>query len=132
MQILAILIGLSLPLITSAMGVEDLGGGSTGLSDMWNGINAYLPGVHRQAGAGGVVIITSVVINTVMWAIGSAAVVIILYASIRIITSAGNEETVTKAWKEMILYACLGLIFAILSDVIVNYVINLVSGIAAS
>ena len=137
MRFTAILIGLLLPLVVSAsIGVEDLGGSTDGVGHMWDSINKYLPDSHRGAGGGaganGVLIITGIVISTIMWAIGSAAVVVILYAAIRIVTSAGNEETVRKAWKEMILYACLGLIFAILSDVIVNYIINLVGGIAAS
>ena len=128
MKFLFIILGIS-PTTAFAIGLDEIGGRNA--TGMWRDVCSTLPYCGDGSGANGVAIITGIVINTVLWAIGSAAVVIILYAAIRLITSAGNDETIRKAWKEMIFYAALGLIFAVLADVIVNYVISLVGGIAA-
>ena len=82
-------------------------------------------------GAQGLEIITGIVGNFILWTIGPAAILLILYASIRLITSTGNDETVRKVWKEIIFYAILGLILAILADVIINWIYNLITGIVS-
>lgn len=110
----------------SAASVQDVGGGP-GIADMWS-FTAPLPHIGDNV----ILVATAIVINAVLWAIGSAAVLMILYGALRMITSGGNEESVRKAWKEIILYACLGLIFAVLSSIIVNFVYNLAVGIATS
>ena len=109
-----------------AASIQDIGGGP-GISQMW-GFLSPLPHVGDNA----ILVITAIVINTVLWAIGSAAVLMILYGALRMITSGGNDEAVRKAWREIILYACLGLIFAVLSSIIVNFIYNLAVDVATS
>jgi hypothetical protein len=128
MKLLLLFTGLIPTGIAHATGLADIGGGHA--SPMWTQVCSVLP-YCGTSGANGIYIITSIVIQTVLLAIGSAAVLIILYASFRLVTSAGNDETVRKVWKEMIFYAALGLVLAILADPILAYVLNLVGGIAA-
>ena len=111
-----------------AASISDAGRGMGGLTTMWSEIQVYMAYAGNSSG---ILVMTGIVINAVLWMIGSAAILVILYASIRLIASGGNDETVRKAWKEMIFYACLGLVFAILSETILKYVINLVSVIAS-
>ncbi len=127
MKTIAFLIGLLLPVSASAAGLADVGGGT---GPIWSAACTMLP--YCGSGASGLAIMTGIVSNVILWTIGPAAVLIILYASIRIITSGGNDETVRKSMKEIILYAVLGLIFAILADTIINYIYAIVTGIASS
>ncbi|MDO4872089.1 MAG: hypothetical protein Q4A27_01495 [bacterium] len=63
------------------------------------------------------------VINTLFWVIGVTSVIVIIYAGILYVISAGNSNTVQKA-KSAITYAVVGLIVAILAYAIVNFVID--------
>jgi len=65
--------------------------------------------------------IISNVINTILYVVGIAAVIMIIIGGIRYATSAGNEKTVTDA-KNTIVYALIGLAAAILAYVIVGFV----------
>lgn len=82
-------------------------------------------------GVTGVEIITNIIAKTVLFFVGSGAILIILYAAARMVTSAGNDEVARNAAKKTILYALLGLLFAILASAIVNYVFGLVSYMAS-
>jgi hypothetical protein len=62
--------------------------------------------------------------NTLLLAIGVIAVVVIIIAGIRFVTSSGNESS-TKAARETILYAVIGLVVALLSYAIVNFVLGI-------
>lgn len=62
--------------------------------------------------------------NTLLLAIGVIAVVVIIIAGIRFVTSSGNESS-TKAARETILYAVVGLVVALLSYAIVNFVLGI-------
>jgi len=111
-----------------AAGLADVGAGTA--APIWTAVCSYLP--YCGQGANGVTIVTGILSNIILWTIGPAAVVVILYASIRLITSAGNDETVRKAMKEIILYALLGLILAMLSDTIINYIFALIAGMVTA
>ncbi len=52
--------------------------------------------------------------------IGVAAVIIIIYAGIRIVSSQGKEDVVSEA-KNMIFYASIGVILSIMGSTIVAY-----------
>lgn len=128
MRFLAFFIGLILPRAAHAFkSVQELGGGSPGISQMWN-FTSLLPHV----GGNVFVVSTKIIIDAVRWTIGGAAIIVILYAAIRMITSAGNDQTIQDAWKKTIFFACLGLVLTILSDEILNFIDNLVRTIAAS
>lgn len=129
MRFLLFLIGLTLPHATQAFGIQQTGGGP-GIAGMWGKIagSNTLPHVGDDI----FIVSTSIIINAVRLTIGGAAIAVILYAAIRMITSGGNDQTVQDAWKKTIFFACLGLALTILSDEIMNFIINLVSTIAAS
>ena len=128
MRFLAFFIGFTLPRAAHALdSVQDLGGGSPGISQMWN-FTSLLPHFGENVFA----VSAGIVINAVRFTIGGAAIAVILYAAIRMITSAGNDQTIQDAWKKTIFYACLGLALTILADEILNFIFNLVSTIAAS
>ena len=67
--------------------------------------------------------------NTLLYAIGIVAVVMLVYGGFRYIISGGDSKKVTDA-KNTILYAIIGLIIALLSYAIINFVINAVGSTA--
>ena len=63
------------------------------------------------------------VVNTLLFLLGIASVVVVIIGGITYATSAGSEEAVKRA-KNMILYAVVGLVVAMAAYAIVNYVIR--------
>jgi len=61
--------------------------------------------------------------NTILYIVGIIAVIMIIWGGIRYITSGGDSKKVTDA-KNTILYAIIGLVIAVLSYAIVNFVMN--------
>lgn len=70
------------------------------------------------------------VVNVLIFLIGAIAVIMIIIGGIRYVTSNG-DATSTKAAKDTILYAVIGIIVAILAYAIVNFVIDAFSGAPA-
>lgn len=69
--------------------------------------------------------------NTVLYAVGIISVIMLIVGGLRYVVSGGDSKKVTDA-KNTIMYALIGLIIAILSYAIVNFVINAIgSGNAA-
>jgi hypothetical protein len=64
-----------------------------------------------------------IVINTLLVVLGMIAVVMIVIGGIRYTTSAGNASQIKEA-KDTILYSIVGLVVAILSFTIVNFVVG--------
>ncbi|HUC20195.1 MAG TPA: pilin [Candidatus Polarisedimenticolaceae bacterium] len=89
--------------------------GSGGTIDKNGGCN--VPGKGLTGDTGFVMAVT----NTLIYVAGAVAVVIIITAGIRYITSAGDAARV-KASKDTLLYAVVGLIVVILAYAIVNFV----------
>ena|SRR3989344_8944496 len=127
MRFLILLIGILLPQYVNAAGIQSVGNANWTRA-MWTQACTVLA-FCTEGGAEGVLIIVRRVTGAILSTIGVGAVVIILYAAVRIISSAGNEEVLSKA-KKVIFYALLGLLFAVLASTIVSYVFNLVAGIA--
>ena len=71
--------------------------------------------------------ITKNIISILLWVVGIAAVIVIIYAGITFVTAAGNPSKISQA-KTMLIYAVVGLAVAILAYAIVNFVINTSSG----
>jgi len=67
------------------------------------------------------------VLSAVIGLIGILAVASFVYGGILYMTSGGSEEQLNKG-KKVLLYSTMGLIVSILSYVIVNTVINIISG----
>lgn len=63
------------------------------------------------------------VVNILLYILGSIAVIMIIIGGIRYTTSNGDSSN-TKAGKDTILYAVVGLVVAILAFAIVNFVIR--------
>lgn len=122
---LLIALGILLPHFALAAGLADIGGFG---SNAWTSVCAMLP--YCGQGAGGVQIITGIIVKTVLWAVAGGAMVVILYAAARMISYAGNEEILTKS-KKIIFYAALGLLLATLASTILNYIVSVVSTIVS-
>lgn len=65
--------------------------------------------------------------NVLLFLLGAIAVIMIIIGGIRYVTSNGDSSA-TKAAKDTILYAVIGLIVAILAYAIVNFVITSFTG----
>ena len=65
--------------------------------------------------------------NTILYAVGIISVIMLIYGGLRYVISGGDSKKVTDA-KNTIMYAIIGLIIAILSYAIVNFVINSIGG----
>lgn len=63
------------------------------------------------------------IINIMSAAVGIIAVIMLVVGGFRYITSAGNDQSVASA-KKTILYALIGLIVAVLAQVIVRFVLK--------
>lgn len=64
-----------------------------------------------------------IVINTALLVLGMVAVIVIIVGGIRYSTSSGNSTHVKEA-KDTIIYAVVGLVVAVISYSIVNFVID--------
>lgn len=67
------------------------------------------------------------IVNILLFVLGAIAVIMIIIGGIRYATSNGDASS-TKAAKDTILYAVIGLVVAILSYAIVNFVIDAFAG----
>ena len=67
------------------------------------------------------------IVNVMLFILGAIAVIMIIIGGIRYTTSNGDASN-TKAAKDTILYAVIGLIVAILAYAIVNFVVDAFTG----
>ena len=88
-------------------GVTAVGGTQTGTEDLQDKIKS--------------------VVNILLFLLGAIAVIMIIIGGIRYATSNGDAQAVKSA-KDVILYAVIGLVVAILSYAIVNFVLGAFSG----
>lgn len=72
-----------------------------------------------------VVNIINFLVNLILYASGSVAVLMLVYGGVRLITASGNTEQKEQAIK-IIRYAGIGLLVAILAFALVTNVINLI------
>lgn len=70
--------------------------------------------------------VVEVIISTILYALGIVAVIMIIVGGFRYVLSAGDSAAVTAA-KNTIFYAVIGLVIALLSIAIVQFVLNNVS-----
>lgn len=71
------------------------------------------------------------IVDTLLFLLGLVAVIIIILGGFRYATSNGDANA-TKAAKDMILYAVIGLIVAIIAYAIVNFIVSTFSDSGAS
>lgn len=67
--------------------------------------------------------LAALIINIFSWVVGAVAVIMLIYAGFRYITGGGDDNSIKSA-KNTILYAVIGLVVVVLSQVIVNFVLN--------
>lgn len=67
--------------------------------------------------------IFNTIVNTLLFIIGAVAVIMLIYGGFRYVVSGGDSSAITSA-KNTILYACIGIIIAILAYAVVNFVIT--------
>lgn len=67
--------------------------------------------------------IVTPIVNTLLFILGAISVIMIIVAGIRYATSGGDAGSVTAA-KNTLMYAVIGLVVAILSYAIVNFVVT--------
>ena len=86
-------------------------------------LNDGFNGAQEQSGGGvkGSDALVKDVITILVWIVGIASVIVIIYGGILFTTSAGDSGKVKKG-KDAILYGIVGLLIAILAYVIVGFV----------
>lgn len=100
--------------------LSDVGSGGAGVDGMWESICSTLP--FCGLGAGGPEFIVFKILDFIFAIIAGAAVLVIIWAGLKLIFAAGNEEAQGEA-KKIILYALGGLILAILGETIKTFVV---------
>ena len=106
-----------------AAAIEQLGSGAPGIDAMWGELKGIFP--HTDIGSGGLAFVVLMMTNFILRFIGGVAVLMIVYAGIRMIMSVADENAHTEA-KKIVMFASIGLILAIGADAIVLYVMNVV------
>lgn len=100
--------------------------GKDGLS-LSSGVNCGGTGKGQADELFGEGAIFTTIINTLLFLIGAISVIMLVYGGIQYTLSSGDSGKVTNA-KNTILYAVVGLIVAILSYAIVNFVLTSLNG----
>ncbi len=98
-------------------------GGSAGSGSGGGGSSSSLCGATKQDDAEDII---KNVITTILIVLGMVAVIMIILGGIRYTTSNGDASSI-KGAKDTILYAVVGLVIAILSYAIVNFVVGRLS-----
>lgn len=83
------------------------------------GIDAEANNIPKISAAG----VLDGVLDTVYWAAGLMAVVMIIIGGLMYILSDGNAQKITRA-KDIILYGVVGLVIVLVAFVITNFVIG--------
>ncbi|HEY1645191.1 MAG TPA: hypothetical protein VGF75_02280 [Candidatus Saccharimonadales bacterium] len=103
---------------------------ATGASDTTNGQNGNGSMCGTGSGVTGTVeTLATKVVNLFSIVVGIIAVVMIIYAGFRYITSGGESGSVSSA-KNTLLFAIIGIIIVVLAQLIVHFVLNSANGIA--
>jgi hypothetical protein len=82
------------------------------------------PAENPVSGANGVILNT---VQIVSFVIGVTAVLVIMYGGFKYITANGDANSISSA-KNTIMYAVIGLLLSLLSQAIVIFVLNNISG----
>lgn len=119
MQLLSAIVGF---LATRAHAADDIWGTeNAGVRAMWQRIRGT---VYDQSDLGGgnlVDSLSSAIRNFVFPMVGGAAVILIIYAGLKLVTGRGKDETLSEA-KTITMYALLGVVLAVLATVVIGYV----------
>jgi hypothetical protein len=123
-RILLVLLTIS----TLAFGIVNLPGhgfaAQTAEEAVCEGIGASqnAAGCTAPTGSPSVENLVSAVINILSWVVGIVSVIVIIFGAFRYVASAGDSNKINSA-KTTIMYALIGLIIVVLSQVIVRFVL---------
>lgn len=117
MGIMAAIIGFSIMAVMSTTPIMALGEGGAP-----SGVEAARGDNMPSNLAGGETSIVKRAINLMLYGIGVLSVVMLIFGGFRYIISGGKKESVTNA-KNTILYAIIGLLIAIFSYALVNFIV---------
>lgn len=117
MHILSALTGL---IVTRAAAQDIWGTQNEGVQQMWQMIRSSVYD-QNDLGQGDLVSsFSAAVIGFVLPLVGGAAVLLIIYAGIKMVTGQGKEESFSEA-KNITFYALAGVVLAILAATIIGY-----------
>lgn len=104
--------------------LEEIGTAGPGVGSMWSQIcGSLFCTFGGSSGDQTVFALVRKVTNFTSMVIGGAAVAIVVYAGIRMITAQGKDDQVAEA-RKMIIYALVGLGLAIIMPAVVSFVIR--------
>jgi hypothetical protein len=123
MHTLAFLLGMLVPKAHAIL--NTVGSGGAGVDDMWTTICNTFPAAFCNLGANAPEYIAGIVVDFVFAVIVGIGVLVIIFAGLRLIFAAGNEEATADA-KKIITYALLGIVLALMAEAIKTFVIVVV------
>jgi hypothetical protein len=103
-----------------ASNLDNWGAGGSGVSDMWSDIRNALHSDEDLSSANILTAFAESIVTFVLSIIGGVAVLLILYAAIRIIIGQGKEEAISEA-KTIVMYALIGIVLALLAGAVIMY-----------
>ena len=120
MNTLSLILGWLVP-IASAKTLETAGQGGVGIDAMWSSICSVLP--CSVQGPDLVSFFGAKIVRFIFPMVSVVAVIMVIYAGIKIVTSDGSDDKVSEA-KKIIMYAVGGVILSMLATAILNFVIG--------
>lgn len=107
----------------SAQTLRNAGAGGAGVSDMWANICGILPCITGTApgGSGLIDTLALAVIRFIFPLTSVVAVIMVMYAGIKIVTSDGSDDKISEA-KKTIMYAVAGVILSLMATAIITFV----------
>lgn len=105
---------------------QNASGNTAAKSAVCEGISITGGSCDQQPGQPSINSTVTLVINILSFIVGLAAVIVIIIAGLRYITSGGDSSSVSGA-KNAIIYAVIGLVIVALAQVIVQFVLNRVT-----
>jgi len=111
-----------------AVRIDTLGTSANGVALMWADIMSVLPfGGLATTATAPVEFFGAKVLRFISSLITVCAVLVIIYAGIRMIISRGEDEGYSAA-KQLLLYAVMGLVFGMVAAVAINYAVIVYQG----
>lgn len=123
--LLALMLSLAAPVAVSAANIENSvcsGANTLGISEPLVDPDKQCEKLEGT-GSGKANALIEKIINIISIIVGIIAVIMIIYAGFRYITSAGNQESVQTA-KKTLIYAIIGLVIVALAQIIVQFVLK--------
>ena len=106
--------------------LEQIGTAGPGVGGMWSQIcGSLFCTFGGSSGDQTVFALARKVTNFTSIVVGGAAVAVVVYGGIRMITAQGKDDQIAEA-RKMIIYACVGLALAIIAPAVIAFVGNFV------